>query len=104
MSKWLLWVLSMLLVTVGGPMIALAVDPNASMLICMCLFFLLDPLCMLYSGIFAGLDIRRRWWMPLVAVALFVISSWWLLSMDSQGLWVYGGLFGGNYTGGKGYG
>ena len=93
MGKWLLWVLTLLLVTVGGPLIALAVDPNAAMLVCMCLFFVLAPFCALYSGIFAGLDIRRRWWMPLVAAAMFVVGAWWLLSMDAQGLWVYGGLY-----------
>ena len=93
MTKWMLWVLTLLLVMVGGPLIVLAVDPNAAMLVFMCIFFLLAPFCALYSGIFAGLDIRRRWWMPLVAVALFIVSSSWILSMDVQGLWVYGGLY-----------
>lgn len=93
MSKWVLWLFTVLLVTLGGPMIVLSVDPNASMLICLFLFFVLDPLCALYSGLFAGLAIRRRWWMPVAMVAVFVIGSWWLLSMDAQGLWVYGGIY-----------
>ena len=93
MTKWIQWVLTLLLVMVGGPLIVLAADPNAAMLICMCIFFLLAPLCALYSGVFAGQDIRRRWWMPVLVVALFVISSSWLLSMDAQGLWVYGGIY-----------
>ena len=93
MTKWMLWLLTLLLVMVGGPLIVLAVDPNAAMLVCMCIFFLLAPFCALYSGIFAGQDIRHRWWMPVVTVAMFVTGSWWLLSMDAQGLWVYGGIY-----------
>lgn len=93
MTKWMLWVLTLLLVMVGGPLIVLAVDPNAAMLVFMCIFFLLAPFCALYSGIFAGQDMRRRWWMPVVTVALFVTGSYWLLSMDVQGLWVYGGIY-----------
>ena len=93
MTKWMLWLLTLLLVMVGGPLIVLAADPTAAMLICMCIFFLLAPFCALYSGMFAGQDMRRRWWMPVVAVALFVTGSSWLLSMDVQGLWVYGGIY-----------
>ena len=93
MTKWVLWLSTILLVTLGGPLIVLSVDANAAMLMCMCIFFLLAPLCALYSGIFAGQDMRHRWWMPVVTVAMFVTGSWWLLSMDAQGLWVYGGIY-----------
>ncbi len=91
--KWLSWLITVVLLMVGGPMIALIVDVNATMLVFMALFFVLDPLCALYSGVFAGSDVKKRWSLPLVTVALFVLGAWWLLSMDAQGLLVYGGIY-----------
>lgn len=91
--KWLSWLMTVVLITIGGPMIAFAVDAHATMLIFMVLFFVLDPLCALYSGIFAGGNVKKRWPLPLVTVALFVLGAWWLLSMDTQGLLVYGGIY-----------
>lgn len=93
MKKWVLWLVTILLVMVGGPLIVLSVAPDAAMLMCMCIFFLLAPLCAFYSGIFAGQDMRHRWWMPVVAVAMFITGSYWLLSMDVEGMWMYGGIY-----------
>ena len=93
MTKWVLWLSTILLVMIGGPLIVLVVDPDAAMLMCMCIFFLLAPFCALYSGFFAGQDMRRRWWMPVVAVAFFVTGSYSLLSMDVEGMWIYGGIY-----------
>ena len=78
------------LIMVGGPMIVLAVDPNAAMLICMVLFFVLNPLCVLYSGAFAGSRVKVLWSLPLITDGLFLLGAWWLLSMDAMGLWLYG--------------
>ena len=71
-------------------MIALSVDPNAAMLICMVLFFALNPLCALYSGALAGSRVKVLWLLPLITDGLFLLGAWWLLSMDAMGLWLYG--------------
>lgn len=91
--KWLGWFITSVLITIGGPSIALAVDPNNAMLFCMFLFFVLNPLWALYSGILAGKDIKKRWCLPPVTVVLFVIGAWWLLSMDIMGLCVYSPIY-----------
>ncbi len=71
-------------------MIALAVDPNAAMLVCMVLLFALNPLCALYSGAIAGSRVKVLWLLPLLTDGLFLLGAGWLLSMDAMGLWLYG--------------
>lgn len=93
MTKWVLWLENVLLVTIGGPLFTLVVEANNAMLILMLLLFVLHPLCALYSGIFAGGDVRKRWWLPLAHSALFAIGAWWILSMDIQGLYVYSPIY-----------
>lgn len=53
---------------------------DAGMAICFVLFFGLNPLCSLYVGIYAGLAVKGRWYLPLVNAAVFLLSAWVLFT------------------------
>ncbi len=54
---------------------------SAGMLVSLCLFFLLDPVCAILSGGFAGSDLRRYWYIPLITAILFLAGAWLCFSL-----------------------
>lgn len=93
MRKWIEWFVMVLLVMIGGPLVAITVDEKAAMAVCLFLFFVLDPMCVLYTGIFAGGNLRRRWFLPFLSIGIFAIGAWRLLAMDTAGLCLYGTVY-----------
>lgn len=49
---------------------------DAGMAICFILFFGLNSLFSLYIGIFSGLNIKQRWYLPLVNALAFLLGVW----------------------------
>ena len=49
---------------------------DAGMAICFILFFGVNSFCSLYVGIFSGLAIKQRWYLPLVNAAAFLLGVW----------------------------
>ena len=70
---WLLGVGAVMLLL---PALTLLLPPQAYMAAIIPLFFIVDPLCLLATGIFAGWDVRARWWFPIGAAALYLCGAW----------------------------
>ena len=49
---------------------------DTGMAICFVLFFGVNSLCSLYVGIFSGLAVKQRWFLPLVNAAAFLLGVW----------------------------
>lgn len=49
---------------------------DAGMAICFVLFFGVNAMFSLYVGIFAGLAVRHRWFLPFVNSAAFLLGVW----------------------------
>lgn len=49
---------------------------DAGMAICFVLFFGLNPLASLLVGVYAGMDVKKRWYLPMVNAAVFLASAW----------------------------
>lgn len=73
-----LWVLAAIaVVMVGCPWAAVTFAPgDAAMAICFVLFFGLNSLCSLYVGIYAGMAVKQRFWLPLANAAVFLLGAW----------------------------
>lgn len=44
--------------------------------ICLLLFFCVDPLCAIFTGVTAGKHIRKLWWIPIANAAAFLAGTW----------------------------
>ena len=46
------------------------------MAVCVILFFAADPVCLAVSGMIAGGDVKKLWWLPVVSALLYLIGAW----------------------------
>lgn len=77
MKKNLWAIAGMLLVMFGFPWAAVTfASHDAGMAIAFILFFGVNAMESLYVGIYAGMDIRHRWYLPPVNAALFLLGVW----------------------------
>lgn len=61
----------------GLPWAAVTFAPgDAGMAICFVLFFGVNSMCSLYAGIFSGLDVKHRWYFPMVNAGAFLLGVW----------------------------
>ena len=61
----------------GFPWAAVTFAPgDAAMAICFVLFFGVNAMESLYVGIFSGMAVKERWYLPLVNSAAFLLGVW----------------------------
>ena len=77
MKKNIAAVFAMFIVMFGFPWAAVTFAPHdAGMAICFILFFGVNAMFSLYVGIFAGLTVKQRWFLPFVNPAAFLLGVW----------------------------
>lgn len=90
MKKHLAAVLVILLVMVGLPWAAVTFAPgDAGMAACFVLFFGVNFLCSLYVGVYAGLDVKQRWYLPAVNAAAFQLGAWLVFDWGNPDFYGY---------------
>ena len=52
------------------------IQSGMAMTICLLLFFCVDPLCAVFTGMTAGKHLRNLWWIPAVNAAAFLAGTW----------------------------
>lgn len=78
------------LVMVACPWAAVTFAPgDAGMAICFVLFFGVNSMCSLYVGIFSGLAIRQRWYLPFLNAAIFLLGTWLIFDWGNPDFYGY---------------
>lgn len=62
---------------------------TAGMMACIALFFALDPAFCLAAAVFAGWDLRRRWYTALFPPLAFLLSEGTVFGADAGAFMVY---------------
>ena len=52
------------------------IQSGMAMAFCLLLFFCVDPLCAVFTGVTAGKHLRVLWWVPLCNAAAFLAGTW----------------------------
>ena len=52
------------------------IQSGMAMAICLLLFFCVDPLCAIFTGVTAGKHLRGMWWVPVCSAAAFLAGTW----------------------------
>lgn len=77
MKKNIAAVVAILVVMFGFPWATVVFAPHdAGMAICFVLFFGVNSLCSLYVGIFSGLAVKHRWYLPMINAGAFLLGVW----------------------------
>lgn len=66
-----------------------AMPSDAGMMVCLALFFFLDPAFCLAAAIFAGWDLRRRWYTALFPPLAFLLSAATVFRTETGAFMVY---------------
>jgi hypothetical protein len=62
---------------------------DAGMAICFVLFFGVNSMCSLYVGIFSGLAVKQRWYLPFLNSAIFLLGTWTVFDWGSPDFYGY---------------
>lgn len=83
-------ILVMILVMFGLPGAAVAFAPgDAGMAIAFILFFGLNPAESMFVGIYSGMDLKHRWYLPPVNGALFLLGVWTVFDWGNPDFYGY---------------
>lgn len=66
-----------------------SVSSSAGMMVCLALFFALDPAFCLAAAVFAGWDLRRRWYTALFPPLAFLLSEGTVFGAETGAFMVY---------------
>ena len=83
-------ILAILVVMFGFPWAAVTFAPgDAAMAICFVLFFGVNSMSSLYVGIYAGMAVKQRWYLPLVHSAAFLLGTWTVFEWGNPDFYGY---------------
>jgi len=90
MKKNLWAVFAMLIVMFGLPGAAVTfASHDAGMAIAFILFFGLNPTESMFVGIYSGMDLKHRWYLPVVNAALFLLGVWTVFDWGNPDFYGY---------------
>ena len=86
-----LWALAAIAVVMFGlPWAAVTFAPgDASMAVCFVLFFGVNSMCSMYAGIFSGLAVKQRFWLPAVNSLIFLLGVWTVFDWGNPDFYGY---------------
>lgn len=85
MKKNLGVLIAIAFVMVALPWAAVNFAPgDGGMAVCFVLFFGLNPMCSLFVGIWSGMAVKERWYLPLVNAGVFLLAAWLLFTFREQ--------------------
>lgn len=69
------------------------VKGESGLIVCSVLFFIINPLYAIISGMYAGKYWRRLWLSPIITGLLFILGTWLFYEMGEGAFVVYGALY-----------
>lgn len=90
MKKNVMAVIAIFLVMFCLPWAAVTFAPgDAGMAICFILFFGVNSMCSLYVGIYSGMAVKQRWYLPVVNSAAFLLGTWTVFGWGNPDFYGY---------------
>lgn len=84
------WMAVSAVVMLAFPWLAVTfVKGDEGMVVSLVLFFAVNPIYSVLTGVFAGKDIRRLWSLTVVSAVLFLIGTWLFFDMGEMAFILY---------------
>lgn len=89
--KNMICILMLILIMLVFPWCAVTfVNETGGMAVLLFMFFIIDPIAAVATGIFAGKNVRASWFQPLLLTVLFILGTWIFFEMGEGDFVVYG--------------
>ena len=86
----ILWLAVSAVVMLALPWLAVTlVKGDAGMAVCFLLFFAINPIYFVVTGIFAGKDMKHLWSLPVISAVLFLIGTWIFFDIGEMAFVLY---------------
>ena len=92
-SSFRYWLLVAVFLMIGCPFLAVTFATEAGMGICFILFFAINPLFSVISGIWAGSPDRRIFAVPIITALLFLVGVWSCFNTTEPLFLIYGIIY-----------
>ena len=69
------------------------VSSDAGMALCFILFFAVNPLMVIALSVMAGTELRKLWWIPILAAVLFPVFFGIVVKVLIKDLYIYSALY-----------
>ena len=94
MRKTFFWIILSALIMIGLPWLAVAlVKGPDGMAAVFLLFFAADPVWSVVQGIFAGREIRKRWFLPPLCPMFFLTGVWLFFDPGETAFLLYAAVY-----------
>jgi len=87
------WIIAAAALMVLIPGLTVRFATTAGMAICFLLFFYVNPVFALAGGVFAGFAPKERWFVPLIAPALYLLGCGLFFTVNEPAFWLYSGIY-----------
>lgn len=90
MKKIIFWAIATAVIMLVFPWLAVTfIKDDAGMAISLILFFVIDPIYSICAGAYAGRDIKRFWFLPIITALLFLVGTWLFFAMGETDFILY---------------
>ncbi len=88
------WLITSAVIMLGLPWLAVTfVRGDGGMAVCFILFFAVNPVYAVVSGIYAGMDIQRMWALPVITAVFFLAGTWIMFDMGETAFILYAVIY-----------
>lgn len=88
-KKLIIWIACATLILIVLPGVMKVLPRDFSFIMSVLLFYTINPVFSLVSGIFAGCDTKSCWWVCLAVGAIFILGSWVFIAPINTDFIVY---------------
>lgn len=90
----IIWLVVSATVMLALPWLAVTfIKSDAGMAVCFLLFFMVDPIYSVMTGVLAGKDIRHLWSLPVILAVLFLAGAWIFFDMGKTAFILYAAVY-----------
>ncbi len=94
MKKAIPWLIASAIIMLAFPWLAVTlVNGSNGMMVCLFLFFVLNPVYVIIAGVHAGRNIKRQWGLPILTAVFFLAGAWLFLDAGEKVFILYASIY-----------
>ena len=94
MKKTVLWLILTACIMLVLPWLAVScLGSNDSMIVCLCLFYIVNPLFSAVLGTSAGKSIKKHFLLPAVPALLYLAGAWFVFGSNDAAFYLYAAIY-----------